>query len=181
MPDQDMLFLTELLGLKVFDLKGRRIGVVKDAAIVPLDGSGPRRSLSDRRRRGLADRPPRSGALHFARRHPPSRRKPDSVSFRRVHAAHGRAIFWTSRSSMRRAARWCASTIVTFEIRHENDGDSPVGAGRRYRPAQHFPPPGAGRAAAALGPAIAGAGSRRIPFAGNSATFWSPIRSGACG
>ncbi len=31
-----MLFLTELLGLKVFDLKGRRIGVVKDAALVPL-------------------------------------------------------------------------------------------------------------------------------------------------
>jgi magnesium transporter len=36
MADQDMLFLTELLGLKVYDLKGRRIGVVKDAAIVPL-------------------------------------------------------------------------------------------------------------------------------------------------
>src|SRR5271154_5995308 len=36
MADQDMLFLTELLGLKVFDLKGRRIGVVKDAALVPL-------------------------------------------------------------------------------------------------------------------------------------------------
>jgi len=32
----ERLFLTELLGLKVFDLKGRRIGVVKDAAIVPL-------------------------------------------------------------------------------------------------------------------------------------------------
>ncbi|HEY1756880.1 MAG TPA: CBS domain-containing protein [Bryobacteraceae bacterium] len=32
----EKLFLTELLGLKVFDLKGRRIGVVKDAAIVPL-------------------------------------------------------------------------------------------------------------------------------------------------
>jgi magnesium transporter len=32
----DFLFLTELLGFKVFDLKGRRIGVVKDAAIVPL-------------------------------------------------------------------------------------------------------------------------------------------------
>lgn len=30
------MFLTELLGLKVFDLKGRRIGVVKDAAVVPL-------------------------------------------------------------------------------------------------------------------------------------------------
>lgn len=35
MADQ-YLFLTELLGLKVYDLKGRRIGVVKDAAIVPL-------------------------------------------------------------------------------------------------------------------------------------------------
>jgi len=32
----EILFLTELLGLKVFDLKGRRIGVVKDAAIVPV-------------------------------------------------------------------------------------------------------------------------------------------------
>jgi magnesium transporter len=30
------LFLTELLGLKVYDLKGRTLGVVKDAAIVPL-------------------------------------------------------------------------------------------------------------------------------------------------
>ncbi len=32
----ERLFLTELLGLKVFDLKGRKIGVVKDCAIVPL-------------------------------------------------------------------------------------------------------------------------------------------------
>ncbi len=32
----DLLFLTELLGLKVFDLKGRSLGFVKDAAIVPL-------------------------------------------------------------------------------------------------------------------------------------------------
>jgi magnesium transporter len=32
----DILYLTELLGLKVFDLKGRKLGVVKDAAIVPL-------------------------------------------------------------------------------------------------------------------------------------------------
>lgn len=30
------LFLTELLGLSVYDLKGRRLGVVKDAALVPL-------------------------------------------------------------------------------------------------------------------------------------------------
>jgi len=33
---EKFLFLTEILGLKVFDLKGRRIGVVKDAAVVPL-------------------------------------------------------------------------------------------------------------------------------------------------
>ena len=33
---EEILFFTELLGLKVFDLKGRSIGVVKDAAIVPL-------------------------------------------------------------------------------------------------------------------------------------------------
>ncbi|MEQ1883592.1 MAG: CBS domain-containing protein [Bryobacteraceae bacterium] len=32
----DLLFLTELLGLKVYDLKGRKLGVVRDAALVPL-------------------------------------------------------------------------------------------------------------------------------------------------
>ena len=32
----DILFLTELLGLKVYDIKNRRLGVVKDAVIVPL-------------------------------------------------------------------------------------------------------------------------------------------------
>lgn len=33
---EQILYLTELLGLKVHDLKGRRIGIVKDAALVPL-------------------------------------------------------------------------------------------------------------------------------------------------
>lgn len=32
----DFLFLTELLGLKVYDLKGKKIGALKDAALVPL-------------------------------------------------------------------------------------------------------------------------------------------------
>ena len=32
----EILYLTELLGLRVFDLKGRRLGVVRDAALVPL-------------------------------------------------------------------------------------------------------------------------------------------------
>jgi CBS domain-containing protein/sporulation protein YlmC with PRC-barrel domain len=36
MAPESILFLTELLGLAVYDLKRRRIGVVKDAAIVPL-------------------------------------------------------------------------------------------------------------------------------------------------
>jgi magnesium transporter len=35
MADQ-ILFLTELLGLKVYDLKGHKLGVVRDAALVPL-------------------------------------------------------------------------------------------------------------------------------------------------
>ena len=33
---EDLLYLTELLGLKVYDLKGRRIGTLRDAALVPL-------------------------------------------------------------------------------------------------------------------------------------------------
>lgn len=32
----DLLFLTELVGLRVYDLRRRKIGVVKDAALVPL-------------------------------------------------------------------------------------------------------------------------------------------------
>jgi magnesium transporter len=33
---EELLYLTELLGLKVYDLKGRRIGTLRDAALVPL-------------------------------------------------------------------------------------------------------------------------------------------------
>jgi magnesium transporter len=36
MADQQILYLTELRGLRVFDLKGRKIGAVRDAALVPL-------------------------------------------------------------------------------------------------------------------------------------------------
>ena len=36
MAENNFLYLTELLGLRVYDLKGRRIGVIRDAAIVPL-------------------------------------------------------------------------------------------------------------------------------------------------
>ena len=32
----ELLFLTELLGLRVHDVKGRAIGRLKDAALVPM-------------------------------------------------------------------------------------------------------------------------------------------------
>src|SRR5579863_4483387 len=34
--DDEILYLTELLGVQVYDLKGRLIGVLRDAALVPL-------------------------------------------------------------------------------------------------------------------------------------------------
>lgn len=34
--EEDILYLTELLGLKVYDLKGRHLGTCRDAALVPL-------------------------------------------------------------------------------------------------------------------------------------------------
>ncbi len=34
--DEEILYLTELIGVKVYDLKGRRIGTLRDAALVPL-------------------------------------------------------------------------------------------------------------------------------------------------
>jgi magnesium transporter len=37
MADDRIVYLTDLLGLRVYDLKGRRLGVLKDAAVVPLD------------------------------------------------------------------------------------------------------------------------------------------------
>jgi magnesium transporter len=36
MAEEEILYLSELLGTKVFDLKGRHIGSVRDAALVPL-------------------------------------------------------------------------------------------------------------------------------------------------
>lgn len=36
MAEEEIVYLTELLGAKVYDLKGRRIGTLRDAALVPL-------------------------------------------------------------------------------------------------------------------------------------------------
>ena len=35
-PDEEIVYLTEVLGLKVYDLKGRPLGTCRDAALVPL-------------------------------------------------------------------------------------------------------------------------------------------------
>jgi magnesium transporter len=35
-PDEEIVYLTEVLGLKVYDLKGRQLGTCRDAALVPL-------------------------------------------------------------------------------------------------------------------------------------------------
>src|SRR3954471_22079884 len=36
MADDEILYLTELVGLQVFDLKGKKLGKLRDAALVPL-------------------------------------------------------------------------------------------------------------------------------------------------
>ena len=36
MASEEVLFCTELIGLRVFDTRGRKIGRVKDAALVPI-------------------------------------------------------------------------------------------------------------------------------------------------
>ena len=79
MADQ-FLFLTELLGLKVYDLKGRKIGVIKDAALVPLIDPVRVDRYPGRRRLDLAIDSTRPDQFHFARRHPASRRDPDPLS-----------------------------------------------------------------------------------------------------
>src|ERR1700719_605179 len=33
---EEIVYLTELLGVKVYDLKGKKIGMLRDAALVPL-------------------------------------------------------------------------------------------------------------------------------------------------
>ena len=56
MADQ-FLYFTELLGMPVFDLKGRRIGRVKDAALVREDADLRLEQASDERAHGHRDDP----------------------------------------------------------------------------------------------------------------------------
>ncbi len=117
-----MLFLTELLGLKVYDLKGRRIGVVKDAALVPL--IDPVRI--DRYLVG-------GGWAWLTVRHDQIR----SISLNGIHLRDENLTPYHSDEYMLRMARDLLDQQVidaqgrkvvrvndlTFEIRHEPDGD----------------------------------------------------------
>jgi flagellar motility protein MotE (MotC chaperone)/sporulation protein YlmC with PRC-barrel domain len=121
MADQ-LLFLTELVGFKVFDLKGRRIGVVKDAALVPL--INPVRI--DRFLLG-------SGATWFTIRHD----QVQSISFEGIHLRDETLTPYHSDEYMLRMVRDLLDqqiidaqgrkvvrvNDVTFELRHEPDGD----------------------------------------------------------
>src|SRR5450631_2401173 len=119
---EEILFLTELLGLKVFDLKGRRIGVVKDAAIVPL--VDPVRI--DRFLVG-------SGAVWLTIRHDQVK----SISLDGIHLRDENLTPYHSDEYVLRAVRDLMDqqiidaqgrkvvrvNDITFEIRQENGGD----------------------------------------------------------
>jgi magnesium transporter len=121
MADQ-RLFLTELLGLRVFDLKGRRLGVVKDAAIVPL--VDPVRL--DRYLIG-------SGGAWLTVRHD----QIQSISLDGIHLRDEILTPYHSDEYMLRMVRDLLDqqiidaagrkvvrvTDISFEIRHENGGD----------------------------------------------------------
>ncbi len=123
---EEILFLTELLGLKVFDLKGRRIGVVKDAAIVPL--VDPVRI--DRFLVG-------SGAVWLTIRHDQVK----SISLDGIHLRDENLTPYHSDEYVLRAVRDLMDqqiidaqgrkvvrvNDITFEIRQENGRDRPAG------------------------------------------------------
>ncbi len=174
------LFFTELLGLKVFDLKGRTLGVVKDAAIVPLLDPVRVDRYPDRQRRGLAHGPPRSGPLHIARRHSSAGRNPDSVSFRRIYAARG------PRPSGSADHRCAGPQGGARNRRHLRDPSRKTaakscGCWTWISGCGRFSGAWCRECCLRAGSGGCRAASRPTPFAGSSATFWSPIRSGACG
>ena len=154
---ENLLFFTELLGMPVLDLKGRRIGRVKDAALVPLVhparidrflvGGGDTwltirydqvRSISLDRASTLSDE-------QLIPYH-------DDEYMLRIgrDLLDQQIIDVTGRKVVR-------VTDVTFEIHHDGDRDTLTVARSRYRHPQHPPPPAAGRAAAALDPPAAAA------------------------
>ncbi len=86
---EEILYLTELLGLKVYDLKGRLIGTLRDAALVPLiDPIRVDRFLVGAGPGWLSIRYDQIKSIDTDG-HPSQRRDADALPFRRIHAAHG--------------------------------------------------------------------------------------------
>ena len=74
MVSEEVLFCTELIGLRVFDTRGRQIGRVKDAALVPIiDPTRVDRFLVGGG--GPGCRPLRPGPVHIVKGHLSSREK----------------------------------------------------------------------------------------------------------
>ena len=107
----NLLYFTELLRMPVLDLKGRRIGRVKDAALVPRDHAARiDRFLVGGGDTWLTVRYDQVRSISLDAGIQLSDEQLTPLPRRRVHAAHRRATCWTSRSSTSPAARWCAST-----------------------------------------------------------------------
>ena len=137
----DFLFLTELLGLKVYDLKGRRLGLVKDAAIVPLIHP----SRVDRFLVG-------GGWAWLTIRHDQVR----SISLDGIYLKDEQLTPYHSDEYMLRLVRDLLDqqiidgqgrkvvrvTDVTFQIQHEADGDVHQHHRCRHRTAQRVPAAG---------------------------------------
>ncbi len=177
----DKLFLTELLGLKVFDLKGRRIGVVKDAAIVPLvdpvrvdrflmgSGSAWFKVRYDQVRSISLD------GRFFLRDEILTPHHSDEYMLRVVRDLLDQQIIDAQGRKVVRV------TDITLEGSPGSRVSGAVGAGRGRRHPQRCR---AGWCRAwflqRVGCGSSNRASRRAPSAGNSATSWSPIRSAAC-
>ncbi len=68
----DFLYLSELLGVVVYDLKGRRIGTLRDAALGAADRCQAHRPLPGRSGPWVAQHPLRSGSQHRPERYSPA-------------------------------------------------------------------------------------------------------------
>ena len=177
----NFLFFTELLAMPVHDVKGRRIGKVKDAALVPLVHA----ARIDRILMG-------GGDAWLTVRYDQIR----SITLAKgIYLSDEQLVPYHDDEYMLRIARDLLDqqiidvtgrkvvrvTDVTMGIRQRRPARYPLRGGRRYRRAQHFPPPVPGRAAAAAGSGGCSSPSRPIPSAGNSPMWSSPIRCAACG
>ena len=177
----NLLYFTELLAMPVFDLKGRRIGRVKDAAMVPLVHP----SRIDRFLMG-------GGDAWLTIRYDQVR----SISLGNgIQLSDEQLVPYHDDEYMLRIARDLLDqqiidvngrkvvrvNDITMEIQHDGDARHAARAGSGYRRPQHLPPAVPGRGAAALDPAAAAPHSAEFDPLGVLPIWSSPIRSAGCG